>query len=277
LFCLKTTTYKDNQKALRRPDKYADYDSKLKKFIMDNQWMIGKFGYRQIMKQLTEKIHSSNNNTGIDIVIERRIRKVLKDNNWQMNQRKSMRKYDSYMDNIKSATFNWLYDKDTKTHFFKPENTWEILGTDVTEFHVNGFKCYLSMIIDFNNSLPVCWRISKHPDTDLIVGSVADLIDIRGDSNLGFILHMDQGSVNRSNAMKDICLNNHILQSMSRKGNSGDNAPTEGFFGRLKQMWFNGQTFNGYDYNRFTKELNEFLILWSNDFNVQNITKKLAA
>jgi transposase InsO family protein len=46
---------------------------------------------------------------------------------------------------------------------------------------------------------------------------------------------------------------------MSRKGKSGDNAPLVGFFGRLKQMWFNRNNFDGYGYTRFCKELDAFL------------------
>jgi transposase InsO family protein len=170
-----------------------------------------------------------------------------------------MKKHDSYKDDGNEPMPNWLYDKETKKHFFNPNKPWEILGTDVTEFHVNGFKVFLSPIIDFYDSMPITWRISQHPDTDLIVGSVEDLLKVKPDGE--FILHMDQGSVNRSYAMKDTCKSNHILQSMSRKGRSGDNAPTEGFFGRLKQEWFNKTDFTEYTYEMFVKELHEWL-LW---------------
>jgi transposase InsO family protein len=64
---------------------------------------------------------------------------------------------------------------------------------------------------------------------------------------------------------------------MSRKGKSGDNAPTEGFFGRLKQMWFNHSDFKNYSYTKFAKELNEFLSWYQSRFDRERTTIKKAA
>jgi putative transposase len=50
----------------------------------------------------------------------------------------------------------------------------------------------------------------------------------------GLIFHSDRGSQYCSNDFKDLLINNHIRQSMSRKGNPYDNACAENFFSCLK-------------------------------------------
>lgn len=189
----------------------------------------------------------------------------MKDNNYLMNQRKTMKRFNSYKDDGNTALSNWLYSNEIKKHYFKQDKAWQVLGTDVTEFHVNGFKVFLSTIIDFYDSKPISWSISKYPNNDLMLSNLISVKKIAPKNN-SFILHMDRGSVYRGHEYKQFCLNNNILQSMSRKGKSGDNAPVEGFFGRLKQMWFNKSSFKGYTYNQFIYELDSFLSLYKNDF-----------
>ncbi|GHT83641.1 transposase [Actinomycetota bacterium] len=238
-------------------DRWNDYDKLVHNFILADDNIRGKQGYRQVMMSMEA--------AGAK-VIERRIRIVMQNNNWLAYQTKTMKRYNSYKHDGNPPVTNWLFYKDwddeklefTYKHAFNPDSPWQILGTDVTEFHVNGFKIYLSMIIDFYDSAPVTWKISLHPDTDLIVGSVNDLINITP-KGANYVLHMDQGSVNRSQNMKQTCRDNHILQSMSRKGESGDNAPTEGFFGRLKQQWFNKTDFDKCTSDEFIASLDEWL------------------
>ncbi len=52
--------------------------------------------------------------------------------------------------------------------------------------------------------------------------------------NKGLLLHSDQGSQYGSDAFTTACKNNGIMQSMSRRGNCWDNAPTESFFSNFK-------------------------------------------
>jgi transposase InsO family protein len=248
---LPASTYYDNVKVLTREPKYQEYDKMVYEYILNNPNICGKKGYREVMSTMKD------DEDWTEPISERRIRKVMKDNGLLAYQTKSMKPYNSYKNDGNPPAKNWLYDENTQQHFFDPKNIWEILGTDVTEFHINGYKTYLSLIIDFKGSMPVTWKISKNPNTELIVGTVHDLLKIKPDG--GFILHMDQGSVNRSHAMKEVCKQNHILQSMSRKGQSGDNAPTEGFFGRLKQEWFDKTDFTNFTYEMFVDALNDWL------------------
>ena len=103
--------------------------------------------------------------------------------------------------------------------------------TDVTEFALDGFKVYLSPIIDCFDGCPVAWLASTSPDDELTAGSL--------EGALGFleedcIVHTDGGGNYRSRRWKEVCENNGLVRSMSRKAKSPDNARAEGFFGTLK-------------------------------------------
>jgi putative transposase len=50
-----------------------------------------------------------------------------------------------------------------------------------------------------------------------------------------------------SKAYQKMVTQNHIVSSMSRKGNCWDNAPMESFWGTLKQEWLNDQHFRTRD------------------------------
>ena len=50
--------------------------------------------------------------------------------------------------------------------------------TDVTEFRLDGYRAYLSPAIDCFDGWPICWRVSVHADSDLVVGMLRDLVGI---------------------------------------------------------------------------------------------------
>ena len=56
----------------------------------------------------------------------------------------------------------------------------------------------------------------------------------------GCILHSDTGSHYCSLDYQALAKEHGFISSMSRKGNGWDNAPTESFWGKLKQKWLNG-------------------------------------
>jgi putative transposase len=240
---------KRKRKLFNRRKKEKTHFKNIQKYFEDDPERAGKSGYRKVCLHLK--------NCGKP-VYERATRKFLKEKGLQVCQSKSMQKWSSYKDDGNEFEFNWLYDRKTKKHFFSPKNVLEILSTDVTEFQVNSFKVYLSVVIDLHDFNPVTFKISKHPDKELQMGTLEDLVKKTGGIK-SFILHSDGGCVYRSREWKSMCRKNHILQSMSRKGRSGDNAPVEGFFGILKQEWFNKKDFARYDYARFTKELEEYI------------------
>ena len=69
------------------------------------------------------------------------------------------------------------------------------------------------------------------------------------------ILHSDQGGQYQHKAYRKILKETGILQSMSRKGNSPDNAITENFFGLLKSELFYFEKFKSIE--DFREKLDE--------------------
>jgi transposase-like protein len=71
---LKERTYHDNRTALNRKPKYEDYDKKVLEFILGDEKLNGKQGYRTIMS-----IMKTSDDWGEEKIIERRIRKTMKE------------------------------------------------------------------------------------------------------------------------------------------------------------------------------------------------------
>ena len=77
--------------------------------------------------------------------------------------RRNKRKYSSYKGTIGKIAPNLIH-----RDFFAalPNTKWY---TDITEFHLNNEKLYLSPILDGCGGDIVSYTISKHPDMDLVM------------------------------------------------------------------------------------------------------------
>lgn len=77
--------------------------------------------------------------------------------------RRNKRKYSSYKGTIGKIALNLIH-----RDFFAalPNTKWY---TDITEFHLNNEKLYLSPILDGCGGDIVSYTISKHPDMDLVM------------------------------------------------------------------------------------------------------------
>lgn len=236
---------------MKRPDKYTG----IRSVIVD---LFNEVKQRYGVKRMWKALILRGYKIGRDV-----IRKIMKQENLKVIAL-TCKKYNSYKNDGNKPVKNWLYDEEAKLHFFNPSTTWQILSTDVTEFHVNDYKVYFSPIIDLHDNMVVSYKISKHPDMSLIYGSLTDLV-AKSPKMARFILHSDQGSIYRTTAWKQTCKDNHILQSMSRKGESGDNAKVEGFFAKLKDEFFHGRDFSGVDAKSFMKLLEEYIVWYNED------------
>jgi putative transposase len=75
--------------------------------------------------------------------------------------------------------------------------------------------------------------MSRSADATLTVSAHKQAIALRAPSP-GLIVHSDRGSQYASRALRQLLGKHRLLQSMSRKGNCYDNAPTESFLQSLK-------------------------------------------
>jgi len=121
---------------------------------------------------------------------------------------------------------------------FKQTNPYHFLSTDITYLYYNKNKvAYLSVIKDIASGEIVSYRLSENMNLALVMDTIDNLVKYFKKQNIKFqniLLHSDQGfqytNIEYHNKLKEL----GIIQSMSRKGNSIDNAIIETFFGHLK-------------------------------------------
>ena len=136
------------------------------------------------------------------------------------------------------------------THDFSAPAPWLTVVTDVTEFRVRGGKAYLSPVIDCFDGEPAAWSVSRHPDSELTDSSLESYLARRPGRPEPLVAHSDGGSTYRSGSWKRICSEGGVVRSMSRKGCCPDNARAEGFFGTLKEEFYNGRDWSQVGFGR---------------------------
>lgn len=111
-----------------------------------------------------------------------------------------------------------------------------VFGTDITFVPMSNHKwAYLSVIKDFCTGEIVAHEISLHPNTGLVLATLEIFKKCVPIENcMGGIMHSDRGSTYTSKAYCNMTKQIGLNVSMSRSGNCIDNAPTESFFGHMK-------------------------------------------
>ncbi|WP_366936618.1 DDE-type integrase/transposase/recombinase [uncultured Slackia sp.] len=117
---------------------------------------------------------------------------------------------------------------------FKAESPNELWLTDITEFSAADGKLYLSPVIDCFDGKVVSRAVSDSPDNSLVERMIDEGIATLRDEGRRPIVHTDRGGHYRGGMWIEKLEGQRMRRSMSRKGNSGDNAACEGFFGRMK-------------------------------------------
>ena len=111
----------------------------------------------------------------------------------------------------------------------------KVLLTDITYIFYDTGVCYLSTILDAFTREILAYEISTNLQVGFVLKTVDDLIAEYGCTlDDTTIVHSDQGCHYTSKAFIKALQDNHLVQSMSRKGNCWDNAPQESFFGHMK-------------------------------------------
>ena len=108
---------------------------------------------------------------------------------------------------------------------------------DVTYIRIKGGWCYLAVVLDLYARRVVGFAVSDSPDSVL----TAKALQMAYNSRLkpsGVLFHSDQGTHYTSKTFAEsVASCNGMTQSMSRRGNCWDNAPTERFFRSFKTEW----------------------------------------
>lgn len=108
-------------------------------------------------------------------------------------------------------------------------------GTDITYVPFNHRMAYFSAIKDLACGEIVAWNVSQNITMDIVLKTVKNLKNNSAISSLrGALIHSDQGFHYTNPEYIRMIKELNMVQSMSRKGNCIDNAPTESFFGHFK-------------------------------------------
>jgi transposase InsO family protein/transposase-like protein len=207
-----------------------------------------RYGYR--------RIHASLKNIGI-ILSEKIVRRIMREENLVAKSIK-MRKYSSYDGEISPAVPNVL------KRDFKADKINDKWVTDITEFRIPSGKVYLSPMIDCFDGAIVSWTMSTTPNAEL-VNTMLDQAMQTLQEGVRPVVHTDRGAHYRWHGWIDRMDSNNLIRSMSKKGCSPDNAACEGFFGRLKNEFFNGESWLDVSLESFIEQLDEYLVWYNHE------------
>ena len=209
-----------------------------------------RVGYRRI----TLELHAM----GI-IVNHKKVLRITRENKLlctKFNHRS--RNYKSYKGSTGKVAKNILNRR------FVSDRPYQKLLTDITQFNIKNTntKLYLSPVLDVFSKEIIAYSISRHPNLECALSSLNQAIKNIPELNYRTTVHSDQGWNYQHKAWVKALKDNHIFQSMSRKGNCYDNSPMENFFGLLKQEMFYGEEFNSYE--ELELEIHKYINYYNN-------------
>ncbi len=239
-----------HQKRSDLPDKYLEIKGLIKSIYNQHK---GRYGYRRITDELQNRAIIINHKTVLRLMKLLGLKSIIR-----------VKKYKSYRGENGKIAPNILERK------FKADAPNQKWATDITEFNISGNKLYLSPIIDLFNQEIVSYELTERP----VFNQVATMLKKafkKIPNNTNLMLHSDQGWQYQMKRYQCLLKEKGIIQSMSRKGNSLDNAIIENFFGTLKSEMFYTQKFKSIE--QLKKEIDKYIIYYNNERIKSNLNK----
>lgn len=120
---------------------------------------------------------------------------------------------------------------------FSPSAPNQVWTGDVTYIRIKGGWCYLAVVLDLFARRVVGFSVSDSPNRTLTASALQMAYHTRLKPS-GVLFHSDQGTHYTSKEFAESVADcKDMKQSMSRRGNCWDNAPTERFFRSFKTEW----------------------------------------
>ena len=120
---------------------------------------------------------------------------------------------------------------------FSPVSPNQVWTGDVTYIRIKGGWCYLAIVLDLFARRIVGFSVSDSPDS-ILTGEALKMAYQTRLKPIGVLFHSDQGTHYTSKKFAESVADcDGMTQSMSRRGNCWDNAPTERFFRSFKTEW----------------------------------------
>lgn len=209
---------------------------------------LGKWGSRQVTMQVS---------TPESPVNHKRIERVMRENGLLSKRRL----VNPYKNTPKESTEIEIAENIlNRKYAFVTLWPFRVFGTDITFIRITENKwAYLSVIKDFCTGEIVAHALSLKPNTELVLATL-DIFatNVPLESRLGGLMHSDRGSTYTSKAHCNMTRALGLTVSMSRKGNCIDNAPTESFFGHLKDELPNVRNMT---FEELCEIVNEYIIV----------------
>lgn len=182
------------------------------------------------------------------------------------------RKYSSYKGKVGTVAPNRIRRR------FNTSIPHQKITTDTSEFkyyeiddkgHMTMHKLYTDPFMDMCNGEIISFEVGSHPSAKNVMNALGKAIETTSDCPYRRTFHSDQGWAYQMKAYSHRLREEHIFQSMSRKGNCYDNSVMENFFGLLKQEIYYGVVY--YSYDELKSEIERFIKY----YNEQRIKQKL--
>ena len=191
-------------------------DLPLAEKIMECQSKCGKtYGYRRVCIWLDRQGIHHNPKTILRVMQKYNLLSVVR--------RKKYRNYGEYLHRYPN-----LLNRDFKAE--KPNQKWV---TDISYIKTNQGTLYLSIIRDLYDNSVVAYKTGTEQNINLVLSTIREAKK-REKVTAEVQLHSDQGFQYTSHAYFKLTKSYNITPSMSRKGNSYDNALAGNFFSILK-------------------------------------------
>lgn len=146
---------------------------------------------------------------------------------------------------------------------FKAKYYGEKLVTDITYLHYDTGNLYLSIVRDLFSGAILDHQISKQITFDFVELNLKNAFS-KIPRNIRTLIHSDQGWHYTGEKYKEICEANNIQISMSRRGNSIDNAACETFFSSLKNEIVYTKSRNKWKKYELYKAVNDYINFYNN-------------
>lgn len=253
---LSKSTFFYRLNSINRINKDIHIEEKIKEIFSKNY---SKYGSPRITLRLRQLGYKINH---------KKVERIM--NKLGLSARPKRRCYHSYRGLVGKICKNLLIEKKIINNVLvyernlKATRPFHILGTDITQFNIDGYKLYLSPIIDFYTREVLAYDLSEHPDYEQIKRMLNMLYAKYGEEIKGAILHSNQGYQYQMKAYQRNLKDHGLIQSMSRKGNCLDNSPTENFFGRLKTEMFYDNEFKFNSINELKEEIVKYIEYYNN-------------
>lgn len=238
-------TYYYHRRRRVLPDKHLHLRQRIRRIFLASK---STFGSERIWASLRRGLDGDEPIK----VSEKVVRRLMKEDGLVVIYNKRKRSYCSYKGEISDHPGNLVA---RNFHAERPNSLWL---TDITQFSLPEYKCYLSPVIDCFDGKVISYRLSMSPDAELVNTMLDEAASTLGQDERP-VCHSDCGCHYRWPDYIELCRRHGIIRSMSKKGCSPDNAACEGFFGRLKNEFFYYRDWEDVPFEEFKERLDNYI------------------